>query len=42
MNIAKLVAYLPESVKRDIMDFQYVSHNSKGMTRVLLDRLLTE
>ena len=43
MNITKIIEVLPDTVKKDIANFQSVKlKNGKTGTRVILDRLLTE
>ena len=43
MKIRKMIEVLPDSVKKDIADFQDVKlKNGKTGTRVVLDRLLTD
>ena len=43
MNISKLIELLPDTVKKDIIDFSDVKMKSgKNGIRVTLDRLLTD
>ena len=42
MSISKLISYLPDTVKQDIIDFTDVRMKTgKNGVRVMLDRLLT-